>query len=284
MMVGPRRPTLLETGTRADGDSKSEFSAGTTREPLHKSTTPHPALRATLSRWGMDGVVRALSLGEKVAEGRMRGGAHVPFRMFMTSAEVPSRLASRAEELTSPHLPSRAVTLCAPLRRHDHHRRLGAADDGAFDVAHGGVNEDGVGVDAMGVTDDLPLDIVALQENLLALDVCQAGGDSAGAGIGRLAAGTIADDDQVYFAVLMRGNSASKRRGGHRGLPGVNGNDQLAHLAAVLCAVTNREHRGGRVAQDTQGGRADEQARDMVPGMCGDYDEIGLLISGGPMN
>src|SRR5258707_11535410 len=77
MMVGPRRPTLLETGTRADGDSKSEFSAGTTREPLHKPRTPHPALRATLSRWERDGVARAFSLWEKVPEGRMRGGTYV---------------------------------------------------------------------------------------------------------------------------------------------------------------------------------------------------------------
>src|SRR5258707_15371321 len=94
MMVGPRRPTLLETGTRADGDSKSEFSAGTTREPLHKSTTPHPALRASLSRWERDGVVRAFSLWEKVPEGRMRGGTNVSCVRFMTCAELRPRESS----------------------------------------------------------------------------------------------------------------------------------------------------------------------------------------------
>src|SRR5260221_7044863 len=91
MMVGPRSLTLLETGTRADGDSKSEFSAGTTREPLHKSTTPHPALRATLSRWERDGVVRAFSLWEKVPEGRMRGGVNLVFGILVDCAQLLRR-------------------------------------------------------------------------------------------------------------------------------------------------------------------------------------------------
>ncbi len=52
-------------------------------------TDPHPALRATLSRWERDGVARAFSLWEKVPGGRMRGGAYLSLVMFMTREEVP---------------------------------------------------------------------------------------------------------------------------------------------------------------------------------------------------
>src|SRR3954451_7304430 len=104
-----------------------------------------------------------------------------------------SALSTRHSALSTRH----SALSTRPSMRHNHHWRLRLADDGPLDPADAAVDEEAVGVDAVGVADELFLHVRTVEEDALALHAGVAGGHGLDAGAGGGAVGALADHHQV---------------------------------------------------------------------------------------